>query len=162
MKVYIFLFVTLFTILSCKQEEKENPLKGYWVRLDSPTDTLTFEVEFSNRYFVLRRGYEIRNGYLLPLMGSGPYEFKTLKDSIDILPGYSSSHYYRRYYFKVNGNKMELGNFIDDTKLPSFFGNCRWETSLFTATSCSKKNADVSIVNSPFTIAFIPKCKILG
>lgn len=117
MKASIILFLILFiSLLSCKQEETENPLKGWWVRLDNPTDTLTFEVEFSNRYFVLKRGYEVRNGHLLPLPGSDLYEFQILKDSIDVLPLLSSAKIHRRYYFKVTGDKMEIGNFIDDTK----------------------------------------------
>jgi hypothetical protein len=112
----VLLAILIVCLVSCKKEQNENPLKGRWVRLDNPTDTLSFGEMFSERLFVLERGSEIRDENLLPLAGSGPYQFVIKKDSIDILPAWSSSIISRRYYFKVNGNKIEIGDFIDNTK----------------------------------------------
>lgn len=113
--LFLFLFFSV-TILSCTKEAENNPYKGLWIRMDNPTDTLSFGIEFSEGFFVLKRGFEPVNGNILPKAGSGPYMFRIIKDSIDILPAWSSAMVYRRYYFRVKGNEMEIGDFFEGAK----------------------------------------------
>jgi hypothetical protein len=51
---------------------------------------------------VLNRGFETRNGYYLPKMGSGPYAYEISNDSIRLLSLLSSSAYGQKYFFKLN------------------------------------------------------------
>jgi hypothetical protein len=105
-------FVILFTILagfylsSCHDHENfiQN-LQGTWIEVDTQTDTIVFSSNSKSGDFILYRGYEIRNGYNLPKLGSGPYAYTINKDSINVISLLSSS-YSRNYYFKFNESSM--------------------------------------------------------
>lgn len=61
----------------CEKDEISNPEgSGLWVELIHKKDTIEFKDMESDKILILRRGSEIRNGYLLPKYGSGIYRYK--------------------------------------------------------------------------------------
>jgi hypothetical protein len=89
-------------------------LKGSWVETGRKTDTIVFTTNNDTGYFWLNRGYEMRNGYLLPLIGSGDYEYKIIPDSIKLRWGLSSELYTLTYYFNFDEPNLVImiGKFV--------------------------------------------------
>jgi len=75
-------------------------LTGSWVETTTGVDTINFYSNEDSGYFNLYRGYEIRNGYRLPRIGSTLYSYTISGDSITVVDGLSDSMEGGTYYFK--------------------------------------------------------------
>ncbi len=109
-KICISMFIVL-TIMSaaCQQDEVGlAALNGTWIEVEDQSDTLIFN---DNKYFLLNRGKEARNGHLLPKTGSGIYEFQLQADSIALYNTLSSCYCFNRYYFNLEGGTMLISDF---------------------------------------------------
>jgi hypothetical protein len=116
MKKLLFIVFVLVTLTSCDKNDIENStLNGVWIETIHKTDTLVFDNQYTG--FILNRGTEIRNGYLLPKYLSGPYMYEIENDSISLRWGASSSSYANKYYFKLDSKNKEIkiGNFFDNS-----------------------------------------------
>ena len=113
MKKLLFIVFVLVTSTSCDKNDVENStLNGVWIETIHKTDTLVFDNQYTG--FILNRGTEIRNGYLLPKYLSGPYMYEIENDSISLRWGASSSSYANKYYFKLDSKNKEI-------KIENFF-----------------------------------------
>ena len=113
MKKLLFIVFVLVTSISCDKNNIENStLNGVWIETIHKTDTLVFDNQYTG--FILNRGTEISNGYLLPKSLSGPYLYDIKNDSISLRWGASSSSYANKYYFKLDSKNKEI-------KIENFF-----------------------------------------
>ena len=115
--IKLILFVEILFLVSC---ETNNPpytkLKGMWVENVNRKDTLVFNnFDSQGGTFWLTNGLELRDGYMLPKAGSGPYIYKFSNDSIQIYCGYSSTLIFKPYYYKLNAtvDVLQIGNFYN-------------------------------------------------
>jgi hypothetical protein len=111
------LFIVFVGILStgCKNETVDtSSLTGVWIEATHKADTLVFNNQPLG--LILKRGYEVRNGYYLPKAHSGPYTYEIKNDSINLLWLGSDSNKGTVYYFKsdLNNKLLKIGNFYDD------------------------------------------------
>lgn len=116
MKKLIFIVFILVTLISCDKNDIENStLNGVWIETIHKADTLVFDNQHTG--FILNRGTEIRNGYLLPKYLSGSYMYEIENDSISLRWSASSSSYANKYYFKsdLNNKQIKIGNFYVDS-----------------------------------------------
>jgi hypothetical protein len=89
-------------------------LDGKWVDINNATDTLTFGPFGGQESMILERGKEMRNGFLLPKYGSGPYEYELSPgDTISLRWYLSGSSNSNDYYFKQMGDKLIIEKFFD-------------------------------------------------
>lgn len=113
------LAVVLVTALfSCSNDNLTTSiaLEGNWVDIITRTDTLTFGLFGDRESLVLRRGKEVRDGFLLPKDGSGSYDYKVLTDDkISLRWDLSSNSKFNDYYFKQYGDKLTIEKFFDTT-----------------------------------------------
>jgi hypothetical protein len=119
--------VILMTIssLSCQKEKSPFPdpatlpkgLTGSWVEVNTLADTIVFISDNIHGIFWLQRGFEIRNGYRLPKIGSTAYEYTISPeaDSISLIDGLSSSLQGGTYYFQVDKTNLiiNIGKFSE-------------------------------------------------
>jgi hypothetical protein len=89
------------------------PLNGQWVDVQTKTDTLIFNSEIGEDFFILRRGKEPRNGFLLPKRGTGIYKFVLKPQAISVYNLISSCYCFNDYFFKRNGKAIFVENFYD-------------------------------------------------
>ena len=98
----------LVFVFSCTKDEFPDPdtltkeLEGTWVEVNTRTDTIIFNSSSNSGIFWLHRGYEIRNGYRLPIIGSTGYHYEIIEDSIKLVDGLSSTWNEGTYYFNFN------------------------------------------------------------
>jgi len=83
-------------------------LVGSWVETNTLTDTLIFNSGRDTGLVFLQRGYEIRNGYYLPIIGSDGYKYMLLTDSIRLMGGLSSLHFDETFYFKIDEENLTM------------------------------------------------------
>ncbi len=109
------IILIILTLLNCSKKDIKNTtsadLKGKWVEAAMKTDTLSFESLENLEIMYLNRGVEMKDGYLLPKAGSGPYVYKLSQEKISILWMLSSNSSYNDYYFNRLENRIEIGNF---------------------------------------------------
>ncbi len=120
MKTLLIIGLTVLTIslISCEKDtDKYGLLKGKWIETTQCSDTLIFNKNDYEGWLELNRGKEIRNGYLLPLSGSGLYDYKIYGDSISLQWLLSSCIYSENYYFNLDSQKeqIRIGNFFADS-----------------------------------------------
>ena len=112
----LLLLISLF-YFSCDDENNSNPvsatLDGKWINVQAPTDTLIFDSALGDNYFVLARGKEVRDGFLLPKPGAGIYEFKLKSNLISVYNTISSCYCFHDYYFQKKASMLVIGNFYD-------------------------------------------------
>jgi len=116
MKKLIFIAFILVTLTSCDKNDIENSsLNGVWIETIHKTDTLVFDNQFTG--FILNRGTEIRDSYLLPKYLSGPYTYEIENDSISLRWTLSSSFKATKYYFELDlqNEQIKIGNFYVDS-----------------------------------------------
>ena len=123
----LLLSLILFTLIACHKEKSlilPESIVGCWVEISAKTDTIYFTSNTNSGMFSLRRGFEIRNGYRLPVIGSSIYSYEIIPDSIKVRDGLSSLWDERTYYFHYDepNSKFEIGKFseyinIDNTIL---------------------------------------------
>jgi hypothetical protein len=119
-------FVFVFILFSCQKVEFPDPstlpqgLVGTWVEANTLSDTLFFNSNKDTGIFTLHRGYEIRNGYRLPVIGSTGYHYEIIGDSIHVIDGLSSTWARGVYYFHFDEPNLiiKVGKFSKyiDTK----------------------------------------------
>lgn len=109
----LVLIVVWFTSCEKNNNDELNGLMGSWIGTYDNNDTIIFESDSITGMFLFNRGYETRNGYVLPRLGSGPYYYEISKDSIHVVWGLSSSHYGSTVYFKFNESqkRFQIGIF---------------------------------------------------
>ena len=119
-KCTILLIVALsfgIVLVSCQKDEG---LAGSWVETSTITDTISFNSDKETGMLSLQRGYEIRNGYRLPVIGSDLYRYKMLTDSIRLTGGLSSTFFDETFFFKYDEANLtiNIGKFSQyiDTK----------------------------------------------
>ena len=101
---------TVVLLISCQKDNTSFPdpstlpqgLVGSWVEANTLSDTLIFNSNNNTGMVWLQRGYEIRNGYRLPVIGSTGYEYKIFSDSISMVDGLSSAYNGGNYLFKFD------------------------------------------------------------
>ncbi len=88
-------------------------LVGTWVEANTLSDTLVFSSNDTAGLLFLQRGFEIRNGNRLPVIGSTGYEYKIFSDSINLIDGLSSTYDRKTYPFHFNEVNLTItiGNF---------------------------------------------------
>jgi hypothetical protein len=110
-------FLTLlfmFLIFSCQKVEFPDPstltqgLVGTWVEANTLSDTVYFNSNNTTGMFTLQRGYEIRNGYRLPVIGSTGYHYEIIGDSIYVIDGLSSTYNRGAYYFHFDEPNLTI------------------------------------------------------
>lgn len=113
MKLWPILFSLI--IFSCTIDKLDTPtkLEGKWVEISTTSDTLSFELFGDKETLMLDRGRELRNGFLLPKPGSGPYEYQILKNKIDLRWYASSNGSFFSYYFDQTRDQIKIENFYD-------------------------------------------------
>jgi len=105
----------MVTFLNCEKDELRSELSGIWIELTNRNDTIDFDSWGSEDVFILRRGFELRNGYSLPKYGSGLYRYILKPDTILLNNMLSSSAGYTSHFFQMNSSRdsFEIGNFYD-------------------------------------------------
>ena len=116
MRNLLLIGILFFSLASCKKENIETmKLDGAWLENSHKTDTLVFVPEISFVY--LNRGYELRNGYILPKDLSGPYLYEINGDIINLTWSASSVGVGTKYYFHLDSKKrqIKIENFYIDS-----------------------------------------------
>jgi hypothetical protein len=124
-----FLTLTILTTIiltSCQKDHFPDPstlpkgLAGSWVETSTLSDTIVFNSNNETGLLMLRRGFEIRNGYRLPIIGSDGYKYTIHTDSIRLMGGLSSIFFDKTFVFKYNEADLtiNIGKFSEyiDTK----------------------------------------------
>jgi hypothetical protein len=106
----ILALLTGFILFSCKKVQSTLPdgIIGTWVETNTLSDTIFFSTNNKTGMFSLHRGYEIRNGYRLPIIGSTIYSYKIFSDSISVQDGLSSAMDGGTYYFKFDESNLTI------------------------------------------------------
>lgn len=122
----LVVFLIGFLFISCNKDSFPDPstlpqgLTGSWVETHTNSDTLVFISENDTGNVMLQRGYEIRNGYRLPTIGSTLYSYIILSDSIKMRDGLSSYWADDIYFFHFDEQNLiiNIGKFSKyiDTK----------------------------------------------
>jgi hypothetical protein len=109
--------ITLFvlTLLSCADDNPQlfytKQLEGNWVEIKTKKDTLTFGIPFDDK--------ELMNLKRDVLYRTGPYEYKLMPNNrISIHWLLAATMTFDEYYFKVDGDKLSIGNFYDSPSGP--------------------------------------------
>jgi hypothetical protein len=106
--------VILFILISCQKVEFPDPstlpkgLSGSWVEIHTMSDTIIFNSNKDTGILILQRGYEIRNGYRLPIIGSDGYKYTILSDSIRLMGGLSAVFFDKTFFFKYNEANLTI------------------------------------------------------
>lgn len=106
--------VVLLLLFGCTYDVETMPaeLDGAWVEISAKTDTLVFNIEGTN-WMELKRGKEIRDGFLLPKAGAGIFEYRLGTEKISLYNLVSSCYCFADYYFKREGSTIYIENFYD-------------------------------------------------
>ncbi|MCJ7447972.1 MAG: hypothetical protein MUO72_09775 [Bacteroidales bacterium] len=115
MKPSSFLIILLIlSPFSCQKVQFPDPntlpkgLIGSWVETNTRTDTIIFVSNRDTGIFWLQRGFEIRNGYRLPVIGSTGYHYEIFSDSIKVVDGLSSAWEQGTYYFHFDEPNLTI------------------------------------------------------
>jgi hypothetical protein len=108
--------ITLFSFGCERDEPKNNSLKGSWIESSSLADTLIFETNEFEGLLYLNRGKELREGHMLPKIGSGPFFYEISEDSLFLRHIASSCSCTQNYSFTMlpEEGKLKVGNFFND------------------------------------------------
>jgi len=118
-KCLLYLTVIFLTGIMLESCQKDNTsfsdpstlpkgLSGSWVETSTKSDTIIFNSDKDTGLLILHRGYEIRNGYRLPIIGSDGYKYEILTDSIRLMGGLSSTFFDETFYFKYNEANLTI------------------------------------------------------
>ncbi|MBV5283468.1 MAG: hypothetical protein JZU53_13690 [Paludibacter sp.] len=113
---YVFLIIAI-TLMSCKSDSLSTAdlLKGKWIEVNTKSDTLVFGLFGDQEAMMVNRGYEMRDSFRLPKHGSGPYDYKILKNKISLRYYLSSYNGYIDYKFKfdLKTSRIEVDKFYE-------------------------------------------------
>lgn len=110
--------ILVVMVMSCRNDNVATSidLNGKWVDVNTNTDTLTFGMFGGEESMILGRGKEMRNGFMQPKYGSGPYHYQLLTDDkISLRWTLSSNSNYNDYHFRQNAGQITIENFFDTT-----------------------------------------------
>ena len=107
-------FILLISLIGCKKTKEEKLNYEIWVETSQRADTIKFDN--LTGWMDLRRGTEIKNGYKLPKIHSGFYDYEITGSNISLKSMLSSSMNRNNYYFDMDANRknMKIGNFYLD------------------------------------------------
>lgn len=117
-QIITFCCLVILTLAACeKNNDKNISLNGVWIESSYSNDTLVFSNQTHSGLFVLNRGLEVRNGYLLPKDFAGVYDYKISGDSISLQYSLLNCICRKNYYFNFDeiNSKIEIGNFYEDS-----------------------------------------------
>ena len=109
-KSSILLALCVAVICSCKKNSVSPLERSIWIESNDKKDTIFFRGEGS---LLLTRPRIMQNGYMLPKIGAGPYDFKESKDSIGLMYSASSLYKFISYPFKIENNTLYIGDFYE-------------------------------------------------
>lgn len=113
---YVFLIIAI-TLMSCTSDSLSTAdlLKGKWIEVNTKSDTLVFGLFGDQEAMMVNRGYEMRDSFWLPKHGSGPYDYKILKNKISLRYYLSSYNGYIDYKFKfdLKTSRIEVDKFYE-------------------------------------------------
>jgi len=123
----LFLSISILTLSSCQKDEFPDPsllphgLTGSWVEVHTLADTITFISNSDTGIFILQKGFEIRNSYLLPTLGSTGYTYIISDDRIQLKDVSSSYWKESSYYFRFDEQDLiikigKFSNYIEVNK----------------------------------------------
>jgi len=104
----------IFMFISCQKDYFPDPdtlpkgLVGSWVEVSTKTDTIIFNSNSDTGLLWLQRGYEIRSGYHLPIIGSDGYHYEIFSDSIKLTGGLTGLWYESTYYFHFDEPNLTI------------------------------------------------------
>lgn len=110
----LFICIASLAMACEKNDVVSEGLEGNWIEASLRQDTIQFEAGSAS--FILRRGKELQNGFLLPKSGAGLYNYYTKSDSIFVRSYLSSNSNYQVFSFAQtsNGTSFVVGNFFLD------------------------------------------------
>jgi hypothetical protein len=114
-KTYMLLIGIAALAMACqKNDVLSEGLEGNWIETSLRQDTIQFEPGSAS--FVLRRGKEFLNGFLIPKSGAGLYNYYIAGDNLYIRWTASSNSNFQAFSFSKNrnGSSFEVGNFFLD------------------------------------------------
>lgn len=121
-----YLLIITLILSGCSKSDKDfadsSDLKGLWIETESRLDTLSFESWDKLEIMNLNRGKEMKNGFLVPKLGSGSYIYQLSEEKISLNWMLSSDSNPDNYYFKINDDNLNIGN---------FYGSINGETLTF-------------------------------
>jgi hypothetical protein len=117
----IILSLCILILPSCQKDDFPDPdslpkgLTGSWVEVHTLADTLVFTSNSDNGFFILQKGFEIRNGYLLPVIGSTIYLYEISSGSIKLQDASSSYWSEPSYFFHYDEQDLiiRIGKFSE-------------------------------------------------
>lgn len=123
----LLLSCSILFLNSCQKDEFPDPsllpkgLIGSWVEVHTLSDTITFISNSDTGIFILQKGFEFRNGYLLPTIGSTGYEYAIFSDRIKLTDVSSSYWKESSYYFRFDEQDLvirigKFSNYIEANK----------------------------------------------
>jgi hypothetical protein len=117
----LLLILTLMTgliLVSCQKDNYTanfpdpdtlpNGFIGTWVEVNTLKDTISFTTNNESGIFFLQRGFEIRNGYRLPVIGSTGYEYRISSDSITLSDILSNQYSIKGYPFHFDESNLVI------------------------------------------------------
>lgn len=109
------LLVIAIALIGCTNDDMNTlvALDGEWVEITTKADTLTFGQMGDKAAITLKRGNEIRDGFLLPKAGSGAYDYELQTNKISLRWYASSNSAFNDYYFNQTGDQIEIENFYE-------------------------------------------------
>ena len=121
--LWVGVMLTGIVILSCQKDKSVFPdpstlpkgLLGSWVEVNTLADTIVFNSDNIKGILWLQRGFEFRNGYRLPKIGSTGYEYTLSSDSIKMIDELSCSMQSGKFYFKTDETNLviNIGKFSE-------------------------------------------------
>ena len=111
-KCLLFITVILSAVIMLVSCQKDNSypgtLRGSWVETTTKIDTIIFNSGEETGTLTLHRGYEIRNGYRLPIIGSDFYRYEIRSDNIRLRGGVSAVYFDENFYFKYDESNLTI------------------------------------------------------
>jgi hypothetical protein len=107
-------FLTGLLLVSCRNNDFPAPgtlpkgLTGSWVEIHNKSDTLIFNSNNNTGICMLQRGFEIRNGYRLPITGTTEYRYEIFSDRIHMLDKLSGELVRGIYSFRFDEPNLTI------------------------------------------------------
>ncbi|RIV17995.1 hypothetical protein DYU11_30280 [Fibrisoma montanum] len=120
MRIGLYLFLLFGTgFVACKASEEVNPdeLSGTWVEASARKDTISFLSTLGReptRWLQVNRGKTTNpDGYIVPRLGSGIYDYYVSGRQMYVRSLLSSNSAYKAYPISRRNGELRLGNFFE-------------------------------------------------
>lgn len=113
---FILTIISGLLLYSCQKVIFPDPdtfplgIVGSWVETSTKSDTIIFWSGNDTGIVFLQRGFEIRDGFNLPVTGSTVYSYEIFADSIHMIDGLSSAVEGGTYYFRFDEPNRTISN----------------------------------------------------